>query len=1118
MLAFLGLGTAMVLWSKAFPVIDVDFKITRNDAEKKMEQWLIDHGYGVQGYKHSVVFNEDGEQKDFLELEAGSSELRRLTRDGLNIWAWGGRWFRPEQQEEFGIAFDLSGRLVNFNREIKESASAPYQTEAQARATAEAFIQKNIPQHPLDQLIFLSSSSIKQEHRTDYTFVWKRPAYCVKDGVYKIDVTIYGNAVGRYNEYLDVPESWTREFDKKRESNRICQTIAEYAQLPLGIFLGILSIINIRKRRMRWLDSMPWGMVGILGLVAIANQINGIPGIFEGYSTTDRWSSYLAEQISSGMREVIWAVVGFWLLALVAEPIYRSFRPEAVPLGVAWSRKSLRDPRIRNALWIGVALAFLSMGYVCAFYVVGSHCKIWSPVEIDYSKALSGLLPWVDPMQVGFSAAIYEELLFRIAAIAMYLKLVRNRYVAIILAAASWAFLHSNYPQMPGYVRGIELTIDGTIWGLVMWRYGILATLVAHYSYDCWMGCLMVFKSGRWIDMAGAVAASGWPVALAIYVTWVQRTQGEVAYEESQSVASEEEYRPEAGEGAAMPYFLPKAWLTRLILMAAIVLLVSTRIHIPHQAMHQFGRLHLSKEQVLASSDSILRSHGVDPARYQKVLSEGSNWCYADYILKFGSWQDCYRLLKREWPDVYFHVRYFRFGDPEEFAVTLSSQGQLWRWNHSITRETPGASLTRDQALDLARRELAGRYGVDLSREKLVSEDLTQQLHRRDYYFEFERIDWKVGKALLRTSLMIQGDEAVSFDRYVKIPEDWEREQSATGWKDVLISEFKSWMDYLEMAVCVVVLILMIRRGLLPWRTGLIWGIFPVGLEIVQWFNGWPQFYASYSTQRSLRDFLLHKWGGWIFGLAGQYVTAVMIVAVALGLLQWAFQWKPSWKGLKREMQGGKSEWLGALFLSVVLLHLSFAMNRYLDAVFRPESGMWFGYPGITNAVPWLGYLIEAVKASYERLIKLGVLASVIALLNRRFRWGGYILILILAMVRALGEKSWHDSLLELTIGNFGWISTLFLLETLWRYRPWLITSTLLINALLTDITLWLGKGGPEYRWQVAPLISFLVLIILWVIWKGKDGGVSRGEVFSENKSSADDLLVTPRATDLSSS
>ena len=93
-------------------------------------------------------------------------------------------------------------------------------------------------------------------------------------------------------------------------------------------------------------------------------------------------------------------------------------------------------------------------------------------------------------MAIGVLAATNEEFTFRLFAIPFMQKLTGSRMLAVILPRF-WSFLHSNYPQEPGYIRGIEIGIMGIVAGLVMLRWGIVATLIWHYTVDrrWWVCC-----------------------------------------------------------------------------------------------------------------------------------------------------------------------------------------------------------------------------------------------------------------------------------------------------------------------------------------------------------------------------------------------------------------------------------------------------------------------------------------------------------------------------------------------------------------------------------------------------------------------------------------------------
>src|SRR5262249_7593702 len=72
--------------------------------------------------------------------------------------------------------------------------------------------------------------------------------------------------------------------------------------------------------------------------------------------------------------------------------------------------------------------------------------------------------------------------LFRMFAIPFLEKVTRSRIAAVILPAFLWSFLHSNYPQEPGYIRGIEVGLIGIVAGLGILHWGIVATLIWDYT------------------------------------------------------------------------------------------------------------------------------------------------------------------------------------------------------------------------------------------------------------------------------------------------------------------------------------------------------------------------------------------------------------------------------------------------------------------------------------------------------------------------------------------------------------------------------------------------------------------------------------------------------------
>ena len=80
--------------------------------------------------------------------------------------------------------------------------------------------------------------------------------------------------------------------------------------------------------------------------------------------------------------------------------------------------------------------------------------------------------------------------------------------LALLLAGFIWGFGHSGYPQQPFYIRGVEVGIGGVALGMVMLRWGILPTLVWHYSVDAMYSAMLLLRSeSLYLNLSGAVSA-----------------------------------------------------------------------------------------------------------------------------------------------------------------------------------------------------------------------------------------------------------------------------------------------------------------------------------------------------------------------------------------------------------------------------------------------------------------------------------------------------------------------------------------------------------------------------------------------------------------------------------
>jgi hypothetical protein len=120
----------------------------------------------------------------------------------------------------------------------------------------------------------------------------------------------------------------------------------------------------------------------------------------------------------------------------------------------------------------------------------------WVPWT-EYSNLFATPLPALAALDVGLSAAMLEELLFRLLGIGLLLWLLKKRWLALLIPALVWAFAHSTYVRDPIYMRGIEITFVGLFYGYLMLKYDLTTTITAHAFYNALLTILPMLRSGE---------------------------------------------------------------------------------------------------------------------------------------------------------------------------------------------------------------------------------------------------------------------------------------------------------------------------------------------------------------------------------------------------------------------------------------------------------------------------------------------------------------------------------------------------------------------------------------------------------------------------------------------
>lgn len=913
LIGLVGAGVAFKYFFVAFPEASVDFKVSRPAAVEAARNFLAGQGRKLEGYQSSIVFDVDEDAKTYLEREVGLQQANELMASSVSVWYWRVRFFRPFQKEEFQVRVNPAGRLVGFEHVIEEAREGAHLDRKAALAKAQAFLDVRYGTN-LAAYDFLpeEANSIERPKRLDWSFTWERHGFKAKDAPYRLKVILKGDEVGGAEEFLKVPEAWLRDYQRLRSSNELYEYIAlvPYSLLYGAVFWVIFDLG--RRGLIRWSGALKLGLVlaGLFFLMAV----NQWPLARAAYDTNSSYSGFFFGKIVGAVLSSLGLGLVVSLTLAAAEPLYRRNQPGRLRLGAAFSLPGVRSKEFFRSCVIGLGMAAGHIGFVVLFYIVGRRFGAWAPQDINYTNVVSTALPWVYPLTIGVYAATSEEFLFRLFAIPFLLRFTNSRALAVIIPAFVWGFLHSNYPEEPGYIRGIEVGLIGLVAGVVMLRWGILATLIWHYTVDALLISLFLLRSGSlYFRVSGALVGAGILVPLAVAGAFYlarRRFEPDEALLNRAEPLAEVAAQPSAvaRERAPAGYeALSRGKLGLLLAGGALggLLLVAVKA----ESIGDFVRFRVDARQAEARAAEVLRQRKMDPASYHRATSFQStfNPFTNEYLRRQLGIAGANRLYRDEVPSALWYVRYFRDSQKEEYGVVLRTDGALHSVHHQLDEKAPGSSLPKEEAQARAEAFLRQEKKLDLGKWRLVESTSDKRPARTDHTFTWEKIEtvgrpWAPGKdaAHVRIELKVQGEEVTGYRIYVKIPEDWQRKQSEQTLPRIIQSYGRIVLYAALGLTALVIFFRNLRQQQVPWRRLSGWALWGAVAFLVSLADSWPSLMFRYATEIPLRIYVALTLIAEVLALGATFSGLFFLFGLAWFFLSRAFGEGrlPGWRGM----------------------------------------------------------------------------------------------------------------------------------------------------------------------------------------------------------------------------
>ena len=868
-LGILGAVFAYKYFFRAFPEASVNFKVSREEALVRAQHFVSGLGENITGYKSAIVFNVDDNAKVYLERELGLQQANRLMSSDLNIWFWEVRFFKPQQEEEFSVRVSPAGQIVGYTHVLPKSQAGASLDRAAAQTVAQTFLvgRLGMGMNGWD-LLAEEANSEKMPARVDWTFNWEKHDFRAKDAPYRLKVQVQGDSIGESQEFLKVPEAWERSYERLRSGNNTLEIVF------VVFYLAILGIAVWLGLQLTKSGKTTWGPAVKLGLLATGmlflQSLNDWPLWGAGYKTTESYASFIFLQIVRALLFAALTAITITLVLPAAEPLYRGSQPDHLRLGQVFTRRGLRSKEFFSASVVGLSLAAAHIGFVVAFYMVATYYGAWAPQELNYSDSVNTAFPWISGAAIGLLASLNEEFTFRLFAIPFFMRVTRSRWIAVIVPAFLWGFLHSNYPQEPAYIRGIEIGAIGIVAGIVMLRWGILATLIWHYTVDASLvGLLLIRSNSLYFKISGIVvaAAAAAPLLFACVSYLARGFESEEDLlnraEPAPGIDFRSEPEPAASETATTSYArLAPSMIVFLVVCLLAGGALAWRLRPP--SIGDYLKLSVNARTARARADQILRQRGLDPNSYYHatVLYDVTDPVANEYLRQRIGVAGVNAVYSGPVPAPLWRVRYFRDSQPEEFAVILRPGGSLHSVRHTLAEETPGASLTKEEAVARAEKFLREEKNLDLKDWALVESNSDKKPHRLDHTLTWQRSEpldpgpapasSSSDRAHARFEVQVLGDEVTNYRTYVKVPDDWRRKQEEFSLPRTILTYVIPILYFVALGLTALIALLKnLKSGAaraIPWRRiGLfsLWGlggylaVFLLGDRIAVFLDGY---------------------------------------------------------------------------------------------------------------------------------------------------------------------------------------------------------------------------------------------------------------------------------------
>ena len=952
----------------AFPVVTLDLKMDRQAALQAAEEQTQLHRWGPEDYRQAATFRLDGRVRNFVELEAGGNEAYRkmLKGDLYSPYTWQVRHFKEGETNEVRMNFTPEGDPYGFREKLPEDEPGASLTPDSALVIGETTAEETWHIDLSAYEMVEQSQEVRPGGRTDHTIVYERPDVVIGEGRYRLRLVVGGDRLTELTHFVKVPEAFSRRYREMRSANRTLNNTATIATAVLyvlgGVIIGLFFLL--RQRWVIWRKPLYWG--AFVAFMQVLTMINFWPLEWMYYDTALSAHGFLLQQIFQLFAVFVSLTVLLAVVFMAAESLTRKAFPNHIQFWRLWSPDVAGSSAVLGRTAGGFLLMGIDFAFLIGFYMFTSKVLgWWNPSSTLYEPDLmAAYFPWLTSISISLRAGFMEECLFRAIPIAGAVLLSQrfgNRKAwiigAFIIQALIFGGAHADYAQQPFYARMVELFIPSLIFGAVYFYFGLLPAIILHFGIDVVAISLPIMvstSSGAWVDKVLVVILLLVPLWVVLRARLRRKRWTPI-----EDKHYNQSWQPVAVvEGEAAVERIEEGYETRmkrsrwLLMGGGIVGLIIWFLVANFQNFAP--SLTMSRDDAVNLARKELAKRNIDLPDNWKVLKKVTSPKGQDdrFIWQTGGKENYKSLMGKYIPPPRWKIRFAQFeGDvaerAEEYRVYTSRVGEVARFIHLLPEARPGATISEEEAREMAYSVITDKYGLDPALLKEISAEPSKLPERRDWKLTFaDTINYPLDEGEARIEVKIGGDEVLYSNRYIHVPEEWQRSERDTRNLNQIFQGLCGLIMFLIIIAGVAGAIVRWSRKKFSVSVFLTFLVLLFGIKIIDILNGWQSEIAGFSTSEPFSN--------QVFMSLALPILGAIFLAAGLALVNGMVQeWRreQSWMRSPVSVRSGFS--LGVLIAGL------FALVALIKPSLEP---LWAKYEVLGSYVPFLGITIDHVE------------------------------------------------------------------------------------------------------------------------------------------------------------